>query len=330
MTMARHATRYLLAVAAVIALAVLGRAQNPPKQVPPATSAQQEVPRIKVDVGLVLFEASVWDTAGSSMDVLNREDFALLDNGVPQSISYFSRDELPLAVVLVVDVSGSMMDVMGSMRKAALAWLEKLKPADRVALFTFTDAPTLRVPLTNEKAKVAKAIGQFTGYGATDIHKALYQAAGYLRKEAPKERRIIILASDDFAGPWLGGKTTYEVLRSLQEADTTLYNLKIYNPDETQVPRDTLELMDIVHVPWIAEQTGGLVEEVKNTKQLSEAFGRLISVLKTRYTLGFYPKLDAGDMSFHKIDLRLVPGLGEKGKDYKILSKDGYFAAPAH
>jgi Ca-activated chloride channel family protein len=337
--MPRPFTLYRLAAIAFSILATLPnlnfssvptRAQNPPPQAIPASSAQQDVPRLKVDVGLVLFEASVWNMAGGTMDTLNREDFALLDDGVPQSIVHFSRDELPLAVVLVVDVSGSMADVMGSMRKAALAWLERLKPVDRVAIFTFADNPKLQVPLTLEKAKVAKAIGQFSASGGTDIHKALYQAAAYLRQEAPHERRIVILASDDFAGTFLGGRISSEVLRSLQEADTTLYNLKLRNLDERFVPHERLELMDVVHVPWIAAQTGGVVEEVKNTKQLSEAFGRLIAVLKSRYTLGFYPKMDAGDTGFHKLDLRLTPGLGAKNKDYKILSKDGYFAAPAH
>jgi VWFA-related protein len=220
---------------------------------------------------------------------------------------------------------------MDSLREATSTWLAKLKKEDRIALFVFTDKPRLRVPLTTNKKLVAAAISEISAGGKTNIHEALSQAAQYLKKEAPQERGSIILASDDLSASLGAHPSAEDVLRSIQEANATLYNLKIANPLVSIPPTSALaEKSDVVQVPKMVAATGGVVAEVRNPQRLSEAFGMIVTVLKTRYTLGFYPKNAPGDTSYHKLDLRLAPSFGEKGKDYKILSKDGYYASPPH
>jgi VWFA-related protein len=316
----------MLFIACAIPFGIAPAANSSATQVARISHTQNPVEPVRVDVSLVLLEATVWDNAAKTMDALSDNEFVLLDNGVPQPIAYFSRDSIPLAVVLVVDTSGSMERIMYRLRGAAAAALKQLKPEDRVALFAFDSSTKLVVPLTRDKNKVANKIHQFTAQGGTRLQNAVIEAASYLREQAPRERRVIILISDDVISFAATRPTAEDVLYFLQSANAALYSIKVENRAEN-IPE---EHWFIPKLAGIVAQTGGVVVEVRNAKGFIEAFESLISLLKSRYTLGFYPTEVAGDTSFHKLDLRLAPSFGEKGKDYKILSKDGYYASPPH
>jgi hypothetical protein len=93
--------------------------------------------RLCAETNLVVLEATVRDVDGGVGNDLGQDAFHVCENGVEQQISYFSRDELPLAVALVVDSSGSMDPVLRQLRRVAYDTLSLLKPGDRVALFDF-------------------------------------------------------------------------------------------------------------------------------------------------------------------------------------------------
>src|SRR6266853_706760 len=96
---------------------------------------------LRVSVNLVLLDATVKTKAGRIMADLKKDDFEVREDGVPQKLEIFGRDELPLEVALVLDLSDSIGPFMGPLRVAATTALGALKPEDQVALFTFaTDA----------------------------------------------------------------------------------------------------------------------------------------------------------------------------------------------
>jgi VWFA-related protein len=316
-------------LAALLVALVLFPGYTSPSQEPAQTKSKQQesFPRIRVDVGLLLVEATVEDSRSNTIDTLESKDFVLLEDGVAQSVVHFSRDALPLAVVLLVDVSSSMTHLMGPMREAALSALGRLKPEDRVALFTFSDSAKLRTPLTKDKELLAESIEKFAAEDGTRIHEALHQAAQYLRKEAPQERRVIILVSDDYSYE-VEARPAKKLLRELLETNATLYNLKV-GPNPARASREVLARNDVVQVPKLAAQTGGVIIQLNKIEGFTMALETLISIVKTRYTLGFYPAR-ASDGKYHKLDLRLQPSFGEKGHDYKVLSRDGYYASSPH
>jgi hypothetical protein len=81
-----------------------------------------------------------------------------------------------------------------------------------------------------------------------------------------------------------------------------------------------------VNVNKLTQETGGEIFEVEKEGSLFLAFQALIERLKTRYTLGFYPSNPGSGRSYHKLDLRLQPKFGSKGRDYTVLSKNGYYS----
>jgi VWFA-related protein len=292
-----------------------------------AAAQQEEAGKIHVDVNLVLVEATVKNKAGQVMDGLAMKDFEVREDGVAQTVSHFSRDQLPLAVALVVDLSSSIEPFLRPLRYATQTALRTLKQEDQVSLYTFSSHAERKVNLTHDKRAVSDQIEFFSAGGSTNINGAIYEAAQYLREDAPSSaRRVIILVSDNVPTD-AGGFSPQEVEDAVLEADSAVYSLKIpgQNPFEARMAS---KIGGKVNVSKLTADTGGEIFDVEKEGSLYIAFQALIQRLKTRYTIGYSPANPARNGSFHKLDVRLTPSHGEHGKDYTITSKRGYYANP--
>jgi Ca-activated chloride channel family protein len=279
---------------------------------------------IRVDVNLVLLDATVKTKAGQTLGDLKEEAFELREDGVAQKIEVFSRDELPIEVALVLDLSDSIGPFLGPLRDAANTALAALKAEDEVALFTFSTEAELRVPFTKDKSKIAEQINNFKVGGATNINDGIFVAAKYLLNTPPKGRRVIILISDD-VGTSAGGQGTNDIITETIACDAVLYNLKIpgYNPPGTLFAASMVP--GLVNIRKVTEQTGGEIFDVQDVTHLDAVFAALITRIKTRYTLGYYTHATAATGKPHKLDVRLAPSYGKKGHDYVVLAKTAYY-----
>ncbi len=293
----------------------------------PFARVQQKKPKtIRVETSLVLVEATVKDRAGLAVDGLTQADFEITDDGLPQTISHFSRDQLPLAVALVVDLSTSIYPYLDQLRYSLQESLRTLKAEDEVALFTFTYDVQKRIGLTHNKSAVANQFDILPIGGSTNINDALYLAAHYLREEAPAARRVIILVSDNVASQE-GKFAPKEVENEIIKSDAVLYSLKIPG-ENTLGEQKYIEMAgpSLVNVSKIVPHTGGEIFEVQKEGSLSAAFAALILRLKARYTLGFMPDYSAGNGRFHSLEVRLASG---RCKGCSVRTKRGYFAPSA-
>jgi VWFA-related protein len=284
----------------------------------------QDSGAIRVDVNLVVLDATVKTKAGEIMAHLKKDDFEVREDGVAKKVELFSRDELPLNVALVLDLSDSIDPFLGPLRDAATTTLAALKPEDEVALFSFSTDAQLRVPLTKDKTKIAEQINLFKAGGATNINDGIFVAAEYLLTAAPKGRRVIILISDD-VGTDAGGQGTRDIVTETIAADATLYNLKIpgYNSPATRFAASMIP--GLVNIRKVMDQTGGEIFDVQTVANLDAVFAALIERIKTRYTLGYYTSAGGAQGKPHKLDVRLAPSFGTKGRDYVVLAKSGYY-----
>jgi Ca-activated chloride channel homolog len=284
----------------------------------------QDEGMVRVNVNLVLVDATVKTKGGQIMSDLKKENFELREDGVAQKVEVFSRDELPLNVALVLDLSDSIGPFLGPLREAAGTALSALKPEDEVALFTFSTEAELRVPFTNDKSEIAEQINAFHVGGATNINDGIFVAAKYLLNAPPKGRRVIILISDD-VGTDAGGQGTRDIVTESIAADAVLYNLKIpgYNPPGTLFAASMIP--GLVNIRKVMEQTGGEIFDVQDVAHLDAVFRALIQRIKTRYTLGYYTQATGAEGKPHKLDVRLASSFGKKGHDYVVMAKSGYY-----
>jgi Ca-activated chloride channel family protein len=279
---------------------------------------------IRVDVNLVLVDATVKAKNGQIMSDLKKEDFEVREDGAAQKLDIFSRDEMPLNVALVLDLSDSIEPFLAPLRDAATIALAALKPNDEVALFTFATEAEMRQPLTKDKEKIANQITTFDARGATNINDGIFVAADYLLKQPPNGRRVIILISDD-VGTDAGGQGTRDIVTEAIAADAVLYNLKIpgYNPPATRLYASMIP--GLVNISKVMDATGGELFDVQDVAHLDSVFSALIQRIKTRYTLGYYTMASGAEGKPHKLDVRLASSFGKKGRDYTILAKNGYY-----
>jgi Ca-activated chloride channel family protein len=307
-----------VAIFVALALGIPARARGA------AQGQDQDQGTIRVAVNLVLVDATVKTKDGQIMANLKKEDFEVREDGVVQKIDIFNRDELPLDVALVLDLSDSIGPFLGPLRDAATIALAALKPNDEVALFTFSTEAELRLPLTKEKNKIADLINTFEARGATNINDGIFNAAEYLLKTPPTGRRVIILISDD-VGTSAGGQGTRDIVTEAIAADTVLYNLKIpgYNPLSTRFAASMVP--GLVNIGKVMDATGGELFDVQDVAHLDSVFSALIQRIKTRYTLGYYTMANGAEGKPHKLDVRLASSFGKKGREYTILAKNGYY-----
>src|SRR5690242_11064366 len=239
----------------------------------PSSSAAQDQGQdaIRVDVNLVMIDTTVKNKTGQIMAGLKKDDFEVREDGTAKKLTVFGRDEFPLNVALVLDLSDSIGPFLGPLRDAATTALGALKNEDEVALFTFSNEAQLSAPFTKDKAKVAEQINSFKAGGATNINDGIFEAAKYFLAQQPRGRRVVILISDD-VGTDAGGEGTRDIITEMTAADATLYNLKVpgYNPPAMRFAAGLIP--GLVDIRKVTAETGGEIFDVANMSSLDATF----------------------------------------------------------
>jgi Ca-activated chloride channel homolog len=300
--------------------------------IPPASAPLPPPPdwdsggyKLKVDVRLVMVDAMVRDRGGRPLENLKQQDFRIFEDGIEQEIQSFSRDELPLALALVIDRSGSVAPYMSEIRQAAYKALSQLKHGDQVALFTFAGEVQRLEDLTTNRQKIADRISEIRAGGGTNIVDGLFDAVNYLSLVAPDRRRAVILISDNQATT-RPRMSQDQLVRFAMESETVIYSVKTPGEAAPVTMRVPLWLGGFGSVSKITEETGGEIIDVSTTGSLDAAMGAVISRLKLRYTLGYQSTNKAGDGAFRRIDVRLSDRFGRPNSDYSVNARRGYYA----
>ena len=279
---------------------------------------------VKLDVNLVLVEATVSDSRNRLVDGLTRDDFRVLEDGVEQPIRYFSRDELPLAVALVIDRSGSIGPLLGELRHAALETLAQLKPEDQVALFAFATGPEQLEPLTADRRRIARALSRIRPGGGTNINDALFNAIFYLGQSARSRRHAVILVSDN-QDTVRGFASEKDLVRMALQTETVVYSLRIGGTYSLRGLSEPFSIPGTPTVNSVTQETGGEIIDASQDRSLRAAMAMAISRLKRRYTLGYLSPDKNRDGSFHSIEVELAGEATQKAH-YSVFARQGYYA----
>jgi len=185
----------------------------------------EQMATIRVDTDLVTLEVAVTDRDGKrSSTGLRAEDFAVYEDGVRQKIASFQAAEVPFNLVLLIDTSGSTRDDVGLMRRAALRFLDELRPKDRVAVIQFNKQIELLKDLTSDHAKIEDALSRLTPGTGTSFYDALQLTIDEVLGKVEGRKAVIALTDgvDSF------GYQTYEqILPMLEKDNTSLYFLEL-------------------------------------------------------------------------------------------------------
>src|SRR4051794_26147639 len=151
----------------------------------------------KSGVDMVPLAVTVTDASGKYVRGLTERDFAVFENGVPQSLSFFASDSVPVDVALVLDVSGSMTADMPRVREAANGLVRSLRPSDRAAVVAVQTSVGMPQQLTTEHERVTAAIDGLRASGSSAVYDGLYIAmkefARERREHAEVRRQVLVL-----------------------------------------------------------------------------------------------------------------------------------------
>jgi VWFA-related protein len=275
----------------------------------------------RTDVSLVKVDAEVAGKNGVIED-LRASDFLVLDNGQPQTIRYFSREEEPLDIVLLFDISESMGPSIQKVASSARLAMSELHKGDRVAVMSFNTGVWTEAPFTANldslASRLVERIRATRFAGGTYILSAVDQAAKYLRSQnAANRRRAVLIFTDDDGH----GSTSPRIpTRDLWDADAVLCGLIIPAED---LMRFALTIKGDDYVEKVAEQTGG---DVVHADPPGPAFRDMIMRMRKRYTL-YYPMPAGKPGQTRRVSVDLSPAARKRYPDANVLARKGYITS---
>ena len=156
----------------------------------------------KSDVAMTRVDAQVVDSDGRVITGLEKSDFVLRLDGKTVPIRNFASENLPIDILLLLDVSGSMQPHVQRIAYAAQQALNVLAPHDRVAIMVFDTRTRLKLPFTSNHTDVTSALDRILRFesfhGGTFITGAMISAADYVQHQArPDARRAVVILTDD-------------------------------------------------------------------------------------------------------------------------------------
>ena len=273
---------------------------------------------LKVNVDLILVNATVTDHHQGFVTNLGREDFRVFEDKVEQTICQFSNVDLPASIGLVVDISGSMIDKMAQTREALAAFLKTSNRLDEYFLLTFANRPVMETTFTFDIASIQNRVAFKRAGGATTLYDAIYLALERIKHgHNPKKALLVITDGEDTASRY----SMADIGDALRESDCQVFIIGILNPD---IPEDNLSfsvsdlLTDMVNV------TGGSAFFPSSASELPNICEQIAREIKSEYILGYAPSNTIRDGRWRKIKVRVHAS--NENRSLSVHAKRGYYA----
>jgi len=298
-------TRRDLVLGGFGAVSVLSAAQEPPS------------PTFKVAVRLVRMQVTVKDAYGRLVGGLEKDEFLVTENGVPQELALFERNTTqPLSVAILVDTSSSTAKdaryEFDSVMKFVKALFASGNPGDAAALYSFNDEVTLQSSFTRNPRRIESRLRALKSGGATAVYDAIYLAA--MESMDRDGRHVIVVVSD--GGDTVSRTNFQQALEALHAANAVLYPVLVV-PVPVEAGRN---LRGENSLTTLASWTGGKLFLPTLGDSVDRAFEEILRDLRTQYLLGYYPKnVPLSKDRFHKVQVTTRRG------DLLVSARNGYF-----
>jgi Ca-activated chloride channel family protein len=282
---------------------------------PDKSSTDRDTSRIVIRTEMVSLTVSVTDGEGRHRAGLRPEDFLVLDNNVPQEISFFSDHDAPASIAIVFDVSGSITrEKLWRAKEALRRFIQTSHREDQYFLITFNSSAELLVDGAPDGESLLRSVAGAAPSG----HTALYDAVALgIQKlsHARYPKRALVLMSD---GEDNRSRASFgQIRQQLREAAISIYSV---GTDPHPLPRSQGRFI----LSELASVSGGRVYFPPRPEEMNEVFEKIALELRHQYSIGYTPSNFVPDGSWHRVKVSLAPAL--KPLRARVRTREGYQA----
>lgn len=296
----------------------------------PAPAPDQKPAPTEIAPSYVLLNFIALDANGRALDDVRREDVRLTEDGAPQTVAYFARDESPLACGVVVDSTGSMRGYTNVVVDALRAFLAESRPGDEafVERFVSSDKITLLEDFTSDRDALGDALDDiYIEGGLSAVVDAVYVAAQHAAAHdtpGKKYRPVLLLVTD---GEDRGSaRKPEELTKLLRETGVQVFAVGLVNDlssggftARSNRRQRATDLLDA-----IAKESGGRAYFPKSLADLPSLLRDVSRAMRTQYVVGYTPTNAAADGKFRKVEVKLASG--QSGGRRFAVARPGYLA----
>lgn len=255
----------------------------------------------KKQVDEVVLHATVVDQRGQLAAHLGRNAFSVFEDGLPQTITSFRRQDVPVAMGIVVDNSGSMRDKRNEVNQAVLNLIRASNPDDEVFIVNFSENSYLDQDFTSKINLLQTALNQTSTQGATALYDAIVASVRHLKNNPRLDKKVLLVITDGQDN--MSRNTLQEALQDLQEKNgPTLYAVGLAG----QQPQGRQALLQL------ADATGGAAYFPGNLDQVSDTTRQLAHDIRNQYVIAYTPHIQNVSATYHPIKVVAnAPGYSE-------------------
>lgn len=279
-----------------------------------APSTDNGVFVFKKEVDEVVLHATVIDTKNNRLVMnLDKDNFTVFEDTQPQKISSFRHEDIPVAMGIVIDNSGSMREKRDKVNKAALNLVRSSNPQDQVFVVNFNDEYYLDQPFTGNINLLKDALEKVEARGGTALYDAIVASAEYEKKQARLQKKVLFVVTD---GEDNASREALEeaVRRLQQENGPTVYTIGLLGEERARRARRALET--------IALRTGGIAFFPKTLDEVDEISSKIAHDIRSQYTIGYKPIKPRSVQGYRTIK---VEAHAKGYKDLSVRTRTGYF-----
>jgi Ca-activated chloride channel family protein len=320
-TLRLHRIAVVGALTCALAVGSAGSAGGQQKR---PTGPPQDGDQIRLGTELVTLDVSVVDRANRPIYDIGKERFAVLEDGVPQQIEFFSKELAPVSLGLAIDTSGSMRSKLESVIQSVTNLVQGNRPLDETAVIQFKDTVELIEEFTADTGDIKDALDGLISNGQTSLLDAIILAGDYVEKEGRHRRKALIIVTD---GLEKGSFYSFEdLVDHAREQDVRLYLIGFTQDLDSQrgLFKKSTKTKAEQLLNKIATETGGRSFFPKDVSELAGITEQIALDLRTVYAIGYYPTIQKHDGTYRKVDVRVSNPEGRTDEKLVARTRAGY------
>ncbi len=270
--------------------------------------------QFRSDTRLVVLHASVTDKKGKLVTNLDQHAFKVFENGQPQQVKVFRREDVPVSLGIIIDDSGSMSTKRSRVEAAALELVRNSNRQDEVFIVNFNDDAYLDVPFTNDMHKLEQGLARIDSRGGTAMRDAITMSLDYERKEAAKDKKVLLIITD--GNDNASNISLEKVVARANQSDTIIYAIGLFTEEEKHEATKARRALN-----ELTSATGGLAFYPKEVSEVQSLAVEVAHDIRSQYTIAYTPTVQALDGSYRQIKV-VVDGPGKP----VVRTRSGYYA----